>query len=123
MGVSVAAGAAVAWAAEAAGGPGSGGGWLRQAAGWLVAGLAWVWAWVRRNRRQLLGAAAEAVAFAEKFRSGASNEELEVAAVEYVREYWPDLPEWAVRWAIREICRRRKARAVRLGYIGVGGVR
>lgn len=113
----LAVGAVASVALPAAGQPA----WPAQVAGWAAAALLAAWNWLIRNRRTLLLAAGEAVAFAEKFRAGASHEALEDAAVAYVQEYWPDFPEFAVRWAIREICRRRRLRARRLGLAGGSG--
>lgn len=82
-----------------------------EVAGWIVAGLATGWMLVWRNRQLLMLHAAEAVAFAEKYYWGASNEVLEREAVRYFEQYWPSVPGTLVRLFIRELCRRRKVRA------------
>jgi len=88
-------------------------------AGWLLAAVAAVAGWVWRNRQQLLLHAAEAVAFAEKFYLGEKEQVLEAQALRYVSTYWPRAPHALVVLAIREICRRRKARSRAL----VGGAK
>ena len=79
---------------------------------WLLAAALAVWTWTKRHRGQLLQAAAECVAFAEKYADpGSTNQQLEDLALGYAREFWPAVPEWAVRATVRELCRRRKVRA------------
>lgn len=85
-------------------------GWL----GWLVAAVVAAAAWAWRNRQAILNCAGEAIGFAEKYYHGADNAALEDEAVRYARAHWPQVPEVLVRLAIRELCRRRKARAAAL---------
>lgn len=77
--------------------------------GWLVAALSAAAAYALRNRGVLLRAAAEAALFAEKYYAGGSSAELEAAALEYKRRFWPELPDVAVVLAVRRLCAARKA--------------
>lgn len=70
-----------------------------------------VWAYLKRNRQELMLYAAEAVAFAEKYYWGASDEALEQEALRYFEAHWPAVPASVVRALVREICRRRKVGA------------
>lgn len=79
--------------------------------GWLTAVGVAAWAFLRRNRQAIILHAAEAVAFAEKYYWGASDETLEREALRYFEQFWPSVPAPLVRAAVREICRRRKIRA------------
>jgi len=84
---------------------------LHEILGWAAAAATAVWAFTRRNQAAIVQHAAEAVAFAEKYYWGASNETLEAEAVRYFEEYWPSVPAPLVRAAVREVCRRRRTRA------------
>jgi hypothetical protein len=90
-------------------------------AGWLAAAGVAIWAFARRNRQAILLHAAEAVAFAEKYYGGASDETLEREALRYVAQYWPAVPAPLVRLAVREVCRRRKERARGLATLKPAG--
>jgi len=87
-------------------------------------GVAWTvarWAW---RRRVVLGeAVGEGMVFAEKFKHGAPNAELEAAAVAYIGAHWPEFPSWLVREAVRALCARRKERAAYvLGEVEYGAI-
>lgn len=72
---------------------------------WLAAAGAWVW----KHARAVV---AEAVALAERQQVLAdgrlTHEELEGIAVAVVQKRLPLVPVFAVRWAIRRVCKWRK---------------
>lgn len=91
------------------------------ALGWLLAALFAALAWARRHQDELADAADYVIGLVEKYRAGAAEPDLEDYAVAALFDLFPGLvkrrrlTEFAVRFAVRDACRRRREAAERAG--------
>lgn len=98
---------------------------LQQVWQWVLAGaLAGAiaaWGWVRTHKDDLADAADYVIGLVEKYRAGADEPALEDYAVAALFDLFPGLvkrkrlTEFAVRFAVRDACRRRREAAEQAG--------
>jgi hypothetical protein len=63
------------------------------------------------KRAKYLQVAMMAVAWAEKYRQGTPEQDLEEEAVLFAQKVYPEVPSEIVRMLIRQVCKLRKSKA------------